>query len=147
MAKDSRFILIDSKDRDIKRFRQASSFEFKFKNSLTEQLTIKKIILKNTEKESDSSDNLEDIPYLILDLSLGMNEGSNKFLNRTAVILSDYSLQGDYRYYSFDKNIKLDREVSNLKLTIRKPNGEIYNLGSINNESIYTIFFIEMEGF
>ena len=32
-------------------------------------------------------------------------------------------------------------------LTIRKPNGEIYNLGSINNESIYTIFFIEMEGF
>ena len=139
-------ILLDSKDRDFIKFKYPSFFEFKLNKKIKTELIIKDIILKTTTKENDSSDNLESIPYLILDLSLNKNEGTNKNLKDSTAILTNYNILGEFRYYNLNKKIKLEKEVDKISLKIKKPNGEIYNFGNINNTSIYSVVFINMEG-
>ena len=143
----SRRIFIDSKDRNFSQYKFPSYFVFPLKEPLKKEFTIKEVILRSTEKENDSSDNLERIPYLILDFSIGKSEGSNDFLEGTSSILSNYDVKGDYRYYSINEKITLDKNLKDIIVKIRKPNGEIYNFGTNNNEFMYTVLFINLEGF
>ena len=77
--------------------------------------------MRTTAKEHDSSDNLESLPYLILDLGLGSQMGSNNFLKSASAILTNYETIGDYRYFNLDSKIILDKPISNLEIKIRKP--------------------------
>lgn len=141
---EKRALLIDSKDRDILKYKFPSKFSIPLKNSIKNEIFIKEIILRNTSKEKDSSDNLEKIPYLILDLSVGKNEGTNKNLESASCILGNYETKGDYRYFNINTNIKIDKEIKELSVILRKPDGNIYNFGSINNDYINTVFFLNL---
>ena len=142
-----RVIYVDSKDRDFLKYKFPSYFVFQLKKPVTKEINIKQIILRDTNKEKDSSDNLDSIPYLILDFSLDEHEGTNKYLKYTNAILGNFELKGDYRYYSLDSTIYLKKPISKLEIKIRKPNGDIYNFGSKNNDYINTVCFLNLEVF
>jgi len=144
----SRRILIDSKDRDFSKFIFPSLFSFPLKNPIKKEIEIVEVILRDTKNERDSSDNLENIPYLILDLFLGKPEvGSNKYLEKCSCILGNYELNGEYRYYTLNKKIVFNGEINQLDIKISKPNGEMYNLGTKNNGFIYSVMFLNLLSF
>ena len=129
------------------KYKFPSFFVFNLKKTYKKEIEIKEIILRTTSKEKDSSDNLENLPYLILDLNLNNNLGSNNFLKSASLVLSNYETKGDYRYFKVDSKIILEKEISNLEIKIRKPNGDMYNFGSINNEYINTVCFFYLQVF
>jgi len=144
----SRRILIDSKDRDFSKFIFPSLFSFPLKNPIKKEIEIVEVILRDTKNERDSSDNLENIPYLILDLFLGKpGVGSNKYLEKCSCILGNYELNGEYRYYTLNKKIVFNGEINQLDIKISKPNGEMYNLGTKNNGFIYSVLFLNLLSF
>jgi hypothetical protein len=144
----SRRILIDSKDRDFSKFIFPSLFSFPLKNPIKKDIEIVEVILRDTKNERDSSDNLENIPYLILDLFLGKPEvGSNKYLEKCSCILGNYELNGEYRYYTLNKKIVFNGKINQLDIKISKPNGEMYNLGTKNNGFIYSVLFLNLLSF
>ena len=144
----SKRILIDSKDRDFSKFIFPSLFSFPLKNPIKKEIEIVEVILRDTKNERDSSDNLENIPYLILDLFLGKPEvGSNKYLEKCSCILGNYELNGEYRYYTLNKKIVFNGEINQLDIKISKPNGEMYNLGTKNNGFIYSVLFLNLLSF
>ena len=144
----SKRILIDSKDRDFSKFIFSSLFSFPLKNPIKKEIEIVEVILRDTKNERDSSDNLENIPYLILDLFLGKPEvGSNKYLEKCSCILGNYELNGEYRYYTLNKKIVFNGEINQLDIKISKPNGEMYNLGTKNNGFIYSVLFLNLLSF
>lgn len=142
--KDKRLLLLDSKDRDFLKYKFPSHFVFNLKKSINKEIFVKEVILRTTSKEKDSSDNLESLPYLILDFGLGSQSGSNNFLKSSSVILTNYETKGDYRYYKLDAKVILDKPMSILEVKIRKPNGDMYNFGSNNNDYMNTVFFLNM---
>jgi hypothetical protein len=145
--KDKRLLLIDSKDRDFLKYKFPSYFSFNLKKSIKKEILIKEVILRSTSKEKDSSDNLDSLPYLILDLGIGNQSGSNNFLKSASAILTNYETRGDYRYYKLDSKIYLNSTLTKLEIKIRKPDGDVYNFGSINNDYINTVVFINLEVF
>ena len=143
--KDKRLLLIDSKDRDFSKYKFPSYFVFNLKNPINREINISEVILRTTSKEKDSSDNLDSLPYLILDLGLGNQSGSNNFLKSASAILTNYETRGDYRYYKLDTKIILDKPMLNLEIKMRKPNGDMYNFGSLNNDFINTVCFLNLQ--
>ena len=143
--KDKRLLLIDSKDRDFLKYKFPSNFSFNIKKPIKKEIYISEVILRSTSKEKDSSDNLDSLPYLILDLGIGNQSGSNNFLKSASAILTNYETKGDYRYYKLDTKIFLNRQISILEIKIRKPNGDMYNFGSLNNDYMNTVCFLNLQ--
>lgn len=138
-------VIIDSKDRDYRKFKFPSYFIYDLKKSIKKEFTIKQIILKTTTKEKDSSDNTESIPYLVLDLNVKGIDGSNECLENGVCILSDYQTIGDYRYYNLDQKISIKKDMEKLFIKINKPDGKLYNLGTLNNDFIGTVVLVHLE--
>ena len=80
-----------------------------------------------------------------MDLGLGNQSGSNNFLKSASAILTNYETRGDYRYYKLDTKIILDKPMLNLEIKMRKPNGDMYNFGSLNNDFINTVCFLNLQ--
>lgn len=146
IIKKSGKIYIDSKDRDFIKYKFPSKFTIDLKISFKE-IRIKQVILRTTEKEKDSSDNLENLPYLILDLSSEPRQGSNKNLETSSCLLTNYDIKGDYRYYNIDEKVIFPKKLNKISINIKKPDGSIYNFGSINNNYIMTVLLLCLEYF
>ena len=146
ITKKSCKIYIDSKDRDFSKYKFPSQFSVDFKVSFKE-VRIREVILRTTNKENDSSDNLENLPYLILDLSSEKKEGTNKNLESSSCLLTNYDVKGDYRYFNIDEKIVFPKNTNQINLNIKKPDGKIYNFGSINNNYIRTVLLLCLEYF
>jgi len=143
--KDKRLLLIDSKDRDFLKYKFPSYFIFNLKKPIKKEIYITEVIFRNTSNEKDSSDNMENLPYLILDFGIGNQSGSNNFLKSASAILTNYETRGDYRYYKLDTKIFLDSTLSKLEIKIRKPDGNVYNFGSLNNDYMNTVCFLNLQ--
>jgi hypothetical protein len=156
-------ISLDSKDRNIEKWPNPNEFriEFapisdginnKFKNgyinrSFNNVISVQ-LVSAIFPKKSCDGDNLEDYPYLILELDeLGSNyEGTNKHSNKAfAKITFDIDC-GKYKRFNSENNgefIKYfnpRRAISRLTLRVLKPVGELYNFGTdINNKKMRKI--------
>ena len=146
IIKKSSKIYIDSKDRNFREYKFPSYFTFEL-DTFVKEVTIKELILKTTTKEKDSSDNLENIPYLILDLASEKKQGSNKFLQSSSCILTNHDIRGEYRYYTINDTILFPRKVNKISLRIKKPDGDMYNFGTNNNDYIRTVVLLHLEYF
>ena len=144
IVKKSKKLYIDSKDRNFMNYKFPSNFTYEM-NFYIKELKIKEIILKTTSKEKDSSDNLENIPYLILDLSSEKKNGSNSHLESSSCILTNYETKGDYRYFNVDETILFSEKVNKINIRIKKPDGKIYNFGTNNNDFIRTVVLLHLE--
>tara|TARA_B100000963_G_C22583467_1_gene651954 strand:+ start:224 stop:937 length:714 start_codon:yes stop_codon:yes gene_type:complete len=146
IVKKSGKIYIDSKDRDFAKYKFPSQFTVDLKVS-PKEIKIKEVILRTTEKEKDSSDNLENLPYLILDLSSELIQGTNKNLEASSCLLTNYDIKGEYRYFNIDEKVIFPKNVNKISINIKKPDGTIYNLGSTNNNYIKTVLLLCLEYF
>lgn len=145
------YLYIDSKDRD----RETYKFSNDYKIDLSKKglLKVKKIelidaILIDSSNDEMSSDNMTKYPYLCLELSglpnrkINPNCGSNENLEKTMALLTNPEKYEKYNYY---KNINMGIsyneyfELHELGIKVLLPNGELFNFGNSNNDSIYTV--------
>lgn len=151
------YLFIDSKDRDYEKFKFANNFEIKLSDKglkKIKKIELIDVILIDSSSTEMSSDNLSIPPYIILELeglpnmTHGLNCGSNKILNNTFAILDNYELKNGYKYY---KNINMIKEFNNtfdldkLIIKYKLPDGNLFNFGHVNNESINTINFLKFK--
>ena len=146
IIKKSGKIYIDSKDRNFNIYKFPNQFIFEL-GLFVKEIKIKEVILRTTEKEKDSSDNLESLPYLILDLTTTKNQGSNKNLETSSCILTNYDIKGEYKYYNIDEKVIFPKNVNKISINVKKPDGSSYNFGSINNNYIKTVLLLCLEYF
>lgn len=146
-------ISVDSKDRSVEKWPNPNEFriEFapisdgvfnKFKNGYINRsfnnVVSVQLVSAIFPKKSCDGDNLEDFPYLILELDeLGSNyEGTNTHTNKAfAKITFDIDC-GKYKRFNsknheeFIKYFNPRRAISRLTLRVLKPGGELYNFGT-----------------
>ena len=151
-------ISVDSKDRNIEKWPNPNEFRIEFapvsdgvfnkfkdgfiNRSFNNVVSIQ-LVSSIFPKKSCDGDNLEDYPYLILEIDeIGSNyEGTNSHTNKAfAKITFDIDC-GKYKRFNsknqeeFIKYFNPRRAISRLTLRVLKPNGELYNFGSdINTE-------------
>ena len=154
------YIVINSNDRDITKYPDPSTFVINFapapsgENTQTgyidrafsniKSCELINIVLLNTSNIAGSTDtNGIKYPYLLLQFDELQNNyyGTNSNLTKSFAILTDYSITGDYRYYSIFGSLG-DSSVSRVynprinlsKLTTRilLPDGSPFNFGNEN---------------
>jgi len=154
------YIVINSNDRDIVKFPDASSFVINFAPAPSgdtkqtgyidrsfaniKSCELINIVLLNTSNIAGSTDtNGIKYPYLLLQFDELQNNfyGTNMNLTQSFAILTDYTVTGDYRYYSIFGSLG-DSSVSRVynprinlnKLTTRilLPDGTPFNFGTEN---------------
>ena len=154
------YIVINSNDRNIVKYPEASSFVIDFAPAPTgdanqtgyidrafnniKSCELISIVLLNTSNISGSSEfNSVSHPYLLLHFDELQNNfyATNSHLSKAFAILTDYTVTGKYRYYSIFGSLG-DSSVSRVynprinlnKLTINilLPDGSPYNFGTEN---------------
>ena len=155
------YIVINSNDRDIVRFPDPSTFVINFAPAPSgetrqtgyidrsfdniKSCELINIVLLNTSNIAGSSDKSGiNYPYLLLQFDELQNNyyGTNANLTKSFAILTDYTLTGNYRYYSIFGSLG-DSSVSRVynprinlkKLTTRilLPDGSPFNFGNENS--------------
>lgn len=102
------YLIIDSKDRDINKYKYANDFEIDLKNkNITNISSIEllEVVLLNTEDAVMSSDNLNKPPYLLLELTNVNNDNNNIITLNNNNITQDNTL--DNNSETINKNNKL----------------------------------------
>lgn len=163
MAYKTHHVLIDSKDRNIEKWKSINPFQFTFGPSSINTLqtnddssifrnfsnvhavTIKTVIIPHIEHT---------FPYLLLEISeLGSNLNStNNFSNNSFGYLSRPSIWNDYEYFNFDdsfdciaqsnQNTHMTKifspriELTRLTFKIRDPNGDVILFNEEENKSV-----------
>ena len=125
-------LAVSSEDRNIDQYPEPNNFVVVFENPFVfKEISLEKVILPVL---NDKEDTIEDYPYLLLDIKeLGSNYKSlNKYVNRCfAKLILDKKI-GNYKTNTepiIKKQFTKKKQIKQLSITIRKPNGKIYNFG------------------
>jgi hypothetical protein len=143
------YIYLDSKDRQFGKNKYPNKYSIDIKPMKIKKIQLLEVILKNSEKDQDSSDSIDKYPYIILNINIlkKSNIASNNTLSKGGIILSNYDEKNDFKYYLVDKNvIELDNsKVETIEVEFLKPNGELFNFGFNNSQSMNTINFLKFK--
>lgn len=159
------YLVIDSKDRNYDVHQSPNSYTIGFSppsfNSSdvrpgyidqsfnnVKSIELVKCFFLDTSSQDDASDYSAPPPYVLLEIEEFTTQfhGTNQYLNRSMLILDQFTTQGSYKYYNvlysdvgvvtkFNPRITLDR----ISVKFRLPNGDLYNFGEENDNNTNTV--------
>jgi hypothetical protein len=158
------FIIIDSKDRNMTSFPKVNEFAFHFGPSDGEttgyidvefnnvySIELVEAIVVKTSDTAGASDNGTNIPYIIVEIDEigGLYYGTNTPLSKAFAILTNSNLGANgFRYfllpgYNSNNNViktfNRNRKISKMTFKFKKPDGELFEFGTTNDEATNTI--------
>lgn len=116
------------------------------------------VVMLHTADQSDSSDSAAlnpRIPYILLDMQeLGSNyQGTNDELNKCFAMLTSYDVIDNYKHFHINaensnhtiKKVYNPRvNLNRLTIQIKLPNGQPWSFGSVNEDTVPTLFKISI---